>query len=165
MKGLFELMEPATPVDFSGLAALARRLAVHHGDAFEPSAEALQADYGTWYRAVLARSADGAVVGFVGWHPIYWIQSAGRAIELQNLFVDPEWRNRKVGLALVRHVAFVSLNSSAAALRIGVRKDNDIAISFYDKIGCTRHDRGANWVCRLDTDQMRKLVNEIDCGT
>lgn len=162
MKGSFELVEPRAPADFADLADLARQLAAYHGDAFEPSAEALRGDFGLWYRAVLARSASGAAIGFAGWHPIYLIQTARRAIELQNLFVDPEWRNRKVGWALVRHVAGVTLDASADVLRIGVRKDNALAISFYDRIGCTRLDRGANWVCRLDTARMQRLVNETE---
>jgi len=155
----FTVLEPKEPGDFASLAALARQLAAYHGDAFDPSAEALSADHGTWYRAALAQTPDGTAIGFAGWHRLYWVQLAKRAIELQNLFVVPEWRDRKVGLALVRHVVQATLAASTDVLRISVRKDNARAIAFYDSIGCTRQDRGPNWACRLDRVQMQRLLS------
>ncbi len=43
-----------------------------------------------------AAVADGAIAGFATW------LGAGEAIEIEDLFVDPEWMGQGIGRALVQ---------------------------------------------------------------
>ena len=151
------IVTPRSVADFASLARLARELAAYHRDDFAPAAEVLARDHGPWFEAVLARTPDGADIGFAGWHTFYMVQSATRGLELQNLYVEPAWRARGAGFLLVRHAAAEALRQDVHVLRIGVRKDNSLAIEFYRRLGCTMLDRGVTWACRLDADGMRRL--------
>ena len=152
------LSPPATAADFAALAAMARDLAVFHGDDFHPPADTLQRDHGIWYRAVLARTAQGEVVGFAAWFPFYHAQNAERNLELQTLFVAPASRSHGIGERLVAHVAAEAVRLDCACLRIGVRKANIRAAAFYRRIGCRLLDRGDTWACRLDGEALQRLA-------
>jgi GNAT superfamily N-acetyltransferase len=73
-----------------------------------------------------AAVADGAIVGFATW------LSAGDAIEIEDLFVDPERMGQGIGRALV-------LDLIAIARGRGVRRvevtANQHALAFYEKAG------------------------------
>lgn len=155
---MVSLRAPSAAVDFAALADLSRALARYHGDAFEPDAERLAADYGRWYEALIADDASGHPVGFAAYYRFYATERAVRGIELQNLFVDARHRRGGAGRQLVAAIARVALTDTCEVLRIGVRKDNTPAIAFYQRLGCTLVDRGRTWACRLDRDAMHRLV-------
>ena len=73
-----------------------------------------------------AAVADGAIVGFATW------LSAGDALEIEDLFVDPEWMRQGIGRSLV-------LDLFAIARDRGVRRvvvtANQHALGFYAKTG------------------------------
>lgn len=144
--------------DFAELARLSRALARYHGDAFEPDGGRLQSDYGRWYEALLAQTPEAGVIGFAAYYRFYATERAIRGIELQNLFVDEAGRRSGIGRALVVAVTRIAIADACAVLRIGVRKDNAPAITFYERLGAELIDRGRTWACRFDGEAMRRLV-------
>jgi GNAT superfamily N-acetyltransferase len=75
---------------------------------------------------VRAALSDGAVVGFAAWVP------TPGAVELEDLFVDPDQMQRGVGRALVLDV--VAIASSQGANRVEVTANPDARV-FYAKVG------------------------------
>jgi GNAT superfamily N-acetyltransferase len=72
---------------------------------------------------------DGSVVGFATWA----IQPGG-AIELEDLFVDPDWRRRGIATALVGHIVDVLRARGARRLEVTA---NPHAQGFYAAAGFT----------------------------
>jgi ribosomal protein S18 acetylase RimI-like enzyme len=151
---------PKTIIDFEQLARLAGQLSLYHGDDLNAEPVKLQTDHGIWFHAALARTPDGTAIGFAGWYTYYDMHKATRGIELQNLFVEARWRSHKVGYRLVQHVVVEAVRHDCAQLRIGVRKDNALAVAFYTRLGCEMIDRGALLHCRLDREKMRQLLSK-----
>lgn len=73
-----------------------------------------------------AAVADGDIVGFASW------LGAGDAVEIEDLFVDPEWMRQGIGRALV-----LDLIASARGRGIGRVEvtANQHALAFYEKAG------------------------------
>jgi ribosomal protein S18 acetylase RimI-like enzyme len=149
---------PTSIADFKQLSRLAGELTAFHGDHVTADPIKLQADHGTWFHAVLARTTDGTAIGFAGWYTFYDVHKATRGIELQNLFVDERWRAHGIGFMLVMRVVGEAAEQDCALVRIGVRKDNTLAVAFYTRLGCEIVDRGPLLHCRLDQDKMRGLI-------
>jgi GNAT superfamily N-acetyltransferase len=98
-------------------------------------------------RTRLAALEDGSILGFATTKP------SGHTVELEDLFVDPEWRFRGVARALVS-------DAVANARRAGVKRidviANPHALAFYEAVGfridrvvATRFGEGLRM--RLDT--------------
>jgi len=71
---------------------------------------------------------DGTVVGFATW------AEAGGTIELEDLFVDPDYRRRGIAAALVRRIAEVVRARGAEHLEVTA---NPHAMEFYRSAGFT----------------------------
>jgi ribosomal protein S18 acetylase RimI-like enzyme len=69
---------------------------------------------------------DGLVVGFAS------ITPNGDAVELEDLFVDPDSMRRGIGLALVRDVADTACANGAARIEVTA---NHHALAFYEAAG------------------------------
>ena len=72
---------------------------------------------------------DGSVVGFATWA---WAAQAGGAIELEDLFVDPDWRRRGIATALVTHIVDVLRARGVRCLEVTA---NPHAEAFYNVAG------------------------------
>jgi GNAT superfamily N-acetyltransferase len=70
--------------------------------------------------------ADGGIVGFATWLGV------GDVVELEDLFVDPEWMGQGAGRALVQDL--VAITRKRGARRIEVTA-NPHALAFYEKAG------------------------------
>jgi GNAT superfamily N-acetyltransferase len=73
----------------------------------------------------------GSVVGFATWA---WAAQAGGAIELEDLFVDPDWRRRGIATALVGHIVDVLRARGVRHLEVTA---NPHAEGFYSAAGFT----------------------------
>jgi GNAT superfamily N-acetyltransferase len=71
---------------------------------------------------------DGPVVGFATW------AGTGGAIEMEDLFVDPDWRRRGIATALVGRIAEVARTRGAERLEVTA---NPHAREFYRAVGFT----------------------------
>jgi GNAT superfamily N-acetyltransferase len=72
---------------------------------------------------------NGSVVGFATWA---WADQAGGTIELEDLFVDPDWRRRGIATALVGHVVDVLRARGVRCLEVTA---NPHAEGFYAAAG------------------------------
>ena len=74
---------------------------------------------------------DGSVVGFATWART---AQAGGAIELEDLFVDPDWRRRGIATALVTHIVDVLRARGVRRLEVTANRH---AEGFYSAAGFT----------------------------
>lgn len=78
---------------------------------------------------------DGKVVGAAAHNLAYHAETASPARWLEMLFVVPTWRACGVGRALMEAVSAAALAGGCDAVFWGVRRANDRAASFYDRLG------------------------------
>jgi len=91
----------------------------------EPAAEALIAE------------VDGVPAGFALFHGTFSTWECQPGIWLEDLFVLPEHRRYGVGGALLSHVARATLERGYTRLSWTALDWNEMALSFYRKIGAT----------------------------
>jgi GNAT superfamily N-acetyltransferase len=77
-------------------------------------------------RARVAVTDNGRIVGFAS------SLDAGDGLELEDLFVDPEWMKRGVGRALVRDVIETARRRGFSQVAVIA---NPHALGFYEKVG------------------------------
>jgi GNAT superfamily N-acetyltransferase len=73
-----------------------------------------------------AAVADGEIVGFASW------LGAGEAIEIEDLFVDPEWMRKGIGMALVLDLIAIARGRGIGRVEVTA---NQHALAFYHKAG------------------------------
>ncbi len=84
---------------------------------------------------VFVAEARGRLVGYASFAAGYNTDIAARDLWLHDLFVQPAWRGRRVGHALVRAVAREAARRGLAGLEWGVRDSNRRALRFYRRLG------------------------------
>ena len=123
---------PATEADAGAVAAAVERLLVELGGR-RPPREELEAEV----RAALADPGIGATIVAEGEGEIVGVLSAswqralhvpGRYATIQDLWVDPEWRSRKVGAALVDELAALCRAQGVARIEVGLPRESFDAI-------------------------------------
>lgn len=82
-----------------------------------------------------------------------------RGLWLDDLFVDPEFRGRGIGEALMAYLADVALRNDCARFEWMVLDWNRSAIGFYERLGATLL---ADWrICRLDERGLSDLAHRL----
>ncbi len=85
-----------------------------------------------------------------------WLGRPG--LYLEDLFVRPEFRGKKIGYALLVHLAQIAVGENCYGMRWQVLDWNEPAIKFYESFGATFMDE---WrTARLMGDDMRKLAEK-----
>lgn len=74
---------------------------------------------------------DGVILGFAT-----WLSTAG-AVELEDLFVDPDQMRRGIGRTLVQDIAAIAANHGAGRVEVTANQD---ARAFYAKVGFVADD-------------------------
>jgi len=128
----------AGPADVPALLRLKRQLAILENAEFVLRATAqdwLRDGFGAQarFRAFVAEHA-GAVVGMVTASERYYTSWAGCTLYIQDIYVEPAWRGRGMGAALLRCVAALALERGSPLIELTVREDNP-ARRFYTGVG------------------------------
>ncbi len=104
----------------------------------------------------LIAEASGVPAGFALWFQTYSTFRTRPCLHLEDLFVLPEFRDRGLGLALLRELAAVAVARDCPRLDWQVLDWNAPAIGFYEKQGARVLP---DWrVCRLDGDALQKVA-------
>jgi GNAT superfamily N-acetyltransferase len=149
-------LRPATPSDGPALVGLIRELAAYEKlehlvratpEALEthlfgprPVAEAVVAD------------AGGAAVGFALFFTNFSTFLARPGLYLEDLYVQPDWRGRGIGKALLRHLGALAVERGCGRFEWSVLDWNAPAIGFYESLGATVLP---DWrICRITGDAL-----------
>jgi GNAT superfamily N-acetyltransferase len=116
------------------------------------------------FRVRVAVTADGAIAGFAT------VVLASGAAELDDLFVDPAFMRRGIGLALVRDVAQLATEAGCSTLDVTA---NPHAAAFYAAAGFAGHEAvttplGAGTRLRLqlpDPERRSRVTDDSGCGS
>ncbi len=123
---------PATEADAEAVAAAVERLLVELGGRRPPRAE-LEAEVRAALEdpgigATLVAEADGEIVGVLSASWQRALHVPGRYATIQDLWVDPEWRSRRVGAALVDELAALCRAQGVARIEVGLPRESFGAI-------------------------------------
>ncbi|WP_341675120.1 GNAT family N-acetyltransferase [Niveibacterium sp. SC-1] len=80
---------------------------------------------------------DERAVGFALFFQNYSTFLGKRGLYLEDLFVEPEFRGRGLGQALIRRVAALAVERQCGRFEWSVLDWNAPAIAFYEKLGAT----------------------------
>jgi GNAT superfamily N-acetyltransferase len=128
-------IRPAAAGDVTAVAAAIERLLVELGGSrpprprLEAEVEAALADPGIG--ATLVAEAAGEIVGVLSASWQRALHVPGRYATIQDLWVDPDWRSRKVGAALVDELADLCKAQGVARIEVGLPRRS------FDAIGAT----------------------------
>lgn len=84
---------------------------------------------------VILATHDGTAAGFALWFRSYSTFLARPGIYLEDLFVFPEFRSRRLGRRLLAHLARIALEREYGRLEWSVLDWNVDAIRFYESLG------------------------------
>lgn len=108
------------------------------------------------YAEVLIAEHDGVPAGFALFFHSYSTFLGRPGIYLEDLFVKPSERGRRIGYHLLRHLAAIAVQRGCGRLEWSVLDWNRNAIRFYESLGA--RERGGWLVYRLDGDALAKLA-------
>ena len=106
---------------------------------------------------VIIADWDGQPAGFALYFYNYstWLGRPG--LYLEDLFVRPEFRGKKIGLSLLIHLAQIAVRENCYGIRWQVLDWNEPAIKFYQSFGSFMDE----WrTARLMGDDLRKLAEK-----
>lgn len=111
------------------------------------------------YAQVLIAELDSKPVGFCLYFYNYSTFLAKPGLYLEDLFVIPEARGKRVGKALLVEMAKIAVDNGFGRFEWSVLDWNQPAIDFYRSIGAVGLD---GWtIQRVDGDALLKLASEV----
>jgi GNAT superfamily N-acetyltransferase len=155
-------IEPATVSDVPAILHLVRQLAI-----YEKLLDNMVATEGDFERALFGpdRTAH-ALVAFIGAEAVgfalffYTFSTflGARGIYLEDIFVEPEFRGRGIGKALMKRVARVAKEQNCGRMEWSVLTWNQPSIDFYHALGAVTLEE---WrMLRLTGDALAALGSE-----
>jgi GNAT superfamily N-acetyltransferase len=88
----------------------------------------------------LVAEENGRVIGYLLYHFGYDSDQAARTLDIADLYVEHTRRNQGVGKALMVEAAKVAREAGAELMVWAVYRPNDLATTFYKKMGAQRID-------------------------
>ena len=135
------MIRPARSDDVGALVQLVRELAAYEGS---PAEVRLDEDglevalFGEPPRACAhVAEVDGEVAGMAIWYRTFSTWTGRHGIWLEDLYVRPTRRRRRVATALMQALAAQALAEGAARLEWAVLDWNEPARRFYEAVGAT----------------------------
>jgi len=107
---------------------------------------------------VLFAYAGEAPVGFALFFHNYSTFLAERGLFLEDLFVVPEARGKRIGYALFSALAEIALSRNCGRMEWSVLKWNKLAIDFYIRVGAEPLDGWTTY--RLTGESLRRLAQK-----
>ena len=153
-------IRPATAADVPVILALIRELAAYEREpdaVVATEADLLRDGFGPAPRFhVLLAEWGGEPAGFAFYFFTYSTWRGQPLLYLEDLFVRPEHRRRKIGLAFMRRLARLAVDQGCARFVWQVLDWNEPAIRFYQALGAPAH---AEWVTmRLEGEALARLA-------
>jgi GNAT superfamily N-acetyltransferase len=108
------------------------------------------------YAEVLLAECDGRSAGFALFFHNYSTFLARPGIYLEDLFVEPEFRQRGVGTALLRFLARLTVERSCGRLEWSALDWNRLAIDFYLRLGAEAMNEWS--IYRLTGEPLQRLA-------
>lgn len=153
------VVRPATPDDVPVVLHLIRALARY--EKLEDEVEATEPDLAEALFGPAPRvfcdlaEADGRAAGFALWFYTFSTFVGRHGLYLEDLFVEPEFRGRGIGKALIRHLARRCVAERLGRFEWSVLDWNEPAIQFYRAQGARLL---GDWtVCRVDGEALAAL--------
>jgi GNAT superfamily N-acetyltransferase len=110
------------------------------------------------YAETLIAEIDGAAVGFALFFHSFSTFLAQPGVYLEDLFVLPEHRGRRIGRALLERLARIAVERSCGRLEWAVLNWNADAIRFYERLGAKPN---SDWTTyRLTGEPLRSLAGQ-----
>jgi len=107
--------------------------------------------------ALVAHETEGGkCIGFALYFHNYSTFLTNFGLFLEDLFVDPAFRGQGVGLALLKQLARIAAERGCKRLDWNVLDWNELAISFYEKLGASPQ---SDWITmRLGEEQIQEMA-------
>ncbi|WP_237170639.1 GNAT family N-acetyltransferase [Paludisphaera borealis] len=132
-------IRPAVETDSEAIANLIRELAIY--EKLDHVAKATADDFRRHlfgprpYAEVLIAEVDGEPVGLALYFPTFSTFRGQPGLYLEDLFVQPEHRNKGIGRALLQTLAQITRDRGFGRLEWAVLDWNEPAIGFYRSMG------------------------------
>jgi len=108
------------------------------------------------FEVLLATAAD-EIVGFALYFFSYSTWTGRRCLYLEDIFVEPAWRGRGTGRALMKELARDAIERGCQRFVWQVLDWNESAIGFYEKLGAKVH---REWLSvRLEGEALAALAD------
>jgi GNAT superfamily N-acetyltransferase len=153
-------IEPATESDLPAILHLVRQLARY--EKLERTMTASQEDFrqalfGTERNAcALMAFTDDAPVGFALYLYNFSTFLGKRGIYLEDIYVEPEYRGRGIGSALLKRLAGIAKQQNCGRMEWSVLTWNQPSIDFYHRLGAVTLD---DWrIFRLHGEPLEQLA-------
>ncbi len=105
----------------------------------------------------LIAEIDGEIAGFALYFFNYSTFMGKHGVYLEDLFVKPEFRSHKVGLALFKALGKVAKENDCGRIDWAVLDWNQLAIDFYDRLGAKPQTEWTGY--RLEGEKLTALMN------
>jgi PhnO protein len=79
----------------------------------------------------VAEIEDGSVVGFISCHIQILLHHAGKVAEIQELFVEPKYRNSGIGSGLINIIEIMTKNIKCVSLEVTAQNKRNKTHDFY----------------------------------
>ncbi|MEL7224099.1 MAG: GNAT family N-acetyltransferase [Cyanobacteria bacterium P01_D01_bin.36] len=121
----------------------------------DPSAEGISALESVSSQAVLVRSTP---IGFASYHFTYSTFLARPGLWLDDLFIQPEYRNQAIGTRLIQSLCKIAQQHNCGRIDWTVDVENTAGIRFYRRMGGQLQTQVH--LCRLDRPSIQTVLQE-----